>query len=151
MFACCNVGCWILSMRILGMSMRSLPEAQASLPSRQCFCVNAAPGHVFSLQPPQHPQHRSQEPLCLHADHSTFSQSLFLQTQAHASFPQHRPHKLQQLASVKGMLWFLPVLLHLNSHSYPWAWSSDSIQKATLPRPSSQFDPLEPHWRGPVY
>lgn len=42
------------------------------------------------------------------------------------------------------MLWFLPVLLLLNSHSYPWAWSSDGIQQATVSRPSLNLKLLSP-------
>ena len=91
----------------------------APLPPRQGLglrlAASAAPGYVCSLRPPQHPRRWSQEPLCSHTDRCTFPQSLSLQTQVHASFPQCRPHKLQQSASVKGMP-FSHVLLYLNIH-----------------------------------
>lgn len=99
----------LLSCRVRGASLKHKSLSLSlglQFPLGLCFSVNAAPGQACSLQPLQHLQHWSQEPLCAHTDHCIFSQSLFLQTQARAGFSQCRPHKLQQLASVKGMLWF---------------------------------------------
>lgn len=123
--------------------MRTLPQAQAPLclPGRYwgCAFVSVPPLAKSAAFSPLNTSSMGARSLFAHTlTVAPSPKASFLQAQARASFPQHRPHKLQQLASVKGMLWFSHVLLHLNTHSSPWAQSSESIWQGMLSRPSPQ-------------